>query len=105
MGSNEKAYELIYTSAMLSILQAQGKYQSTSRFPTMTVREHAARGSDTSWISSSWTDQPPLPFVLGTEFAGRIAKNSPIPKGCPYRPGGKSDPSYNLLLLLFVLFH
>lgn len=32
--------------------------------------------------------QPPLPFVLGAEFAGRISQNSPIPKGCHYKPGG-----------------
>ncbi|KAF9071750.1 alcohol dehydrogenase [Rhodocollybia butyracea] len=31
--------------------------------------------------------KPPLPFVLGTEFAGRIAKDSPIPTGCPLKPG------------------
>jgi NADPH:quinone reductase-like Zn-dependent oxidoreductase len=35
------------------ILQAQGKYQN----------------------------QPPFPFVLGTELAGKIADNSPIPEG------------------------
>jgi len=33
--------------------------------------------------------QPPFPFVLGTEFAGRIAKDSPIPKGCPHKPGDR----------------
>ncbi|CCM02587.1 uncharacterized protein FIBRA_04690 [Fibroporia radiculosa] len=43
------------------ILQSQGKYQI----------------------------QPPLPFVLGTEFAGRIAKDSPIPNGCPFKPGDR----------------
>ncbi|KAK4685609.1 NADPH:quinone reductase, partial [Tremellales sp. Uapishka_1] len=43
------------------ILQAQGKYQT----------------------------QPPLPFVLGAEFAGRISAHSPIPKGCRWRPGDR----------------
>ncbi|OSX66277.1 hypothetical protein POSPLADRAFT_1132996 [Postia placenta MAD-698-R-SB12] len=43
------------------ILQCQGKYQN----------------------------QPPFPFVLGTEFAGRIAKDSPIPEGCPFKPGDR----------------
>ncbi|WVR07176.1 hypothetical protein IAU60_004217 [Kwoniella sp. DSM 27419] len=43
------------------ILQAQGKYQT----------------------------QPPLPFVLGAEIAGRISTSSPIPKGCPYKPGDR----------------
>jgi len=43
------------------ILQAQGKYQN----------------------------QPPFPFTLGSEFAGRIAADSPIPKGCPFKPGDK----------------
>ncbi|KZT10980.1 alcohol dehydrogenase [Laetiporus sulphureus 93-53] len=32
---------------------------------------------------------PPFPFVLGTEFAGRVAKDSPIPKGCPFKPGDR----------------
>lgn len=48
-------------SHICSILQAQGKYQH----------------------------QPPFPFVLGTELAGRIAPNSPIPPGCPYNPGDR----------------
>jgi NADPH:quinone reductase-like Zn-dependent oxidoreductase len=26
-------------------------------------------------------------FVLGAEFAGRISRSSPIPKGCPYKAG------------------
>jgi len=43
------------------ILQCQGKYQN----------------------------QPPFPFVLGTEFAGRIAADSPIPKGCSLKPGDR----------------
>ena len=33
--------------------------------------------------------QPPFPFILGTEFAGRIAADSPIPKDCPYKPGDR----------------
>ncbi|KDQ53501.1 hypothetical protein JAAARDRAFT_39186 [Jaapia argillacea MUCL 33604] len=43
------------------LLQAQGKYQN----------------------------QPPMPFVLGSEFAGLVASNSPIPKGCPFKPGDR----------------
>ncbi|KAI0733123.1 alcohol dehydrogenase [Fomitopsis betulina] len=43
------------------ILQSQGKYQV----------------------------KPPLPFTLGSEFAGRIAADSPIPKGCPFKPGDR----------------
>ncbi|KAF5393285.1 hypothetical protein D9757_000600 [Collybiopsis confluens] len=34
-------------------------------------------------------NKPHLPFVLGAEFAGRIAENSPIPPGCPYKPGDR----------------
>ncbi|KAE9411464.1 NAD(P)-binding protein [Gymnopus androsaceus JB14] len=33
--------------------------------------------------------KPPLPFVLGAEFAGRIAKDSPIPPGCSFKPGDR----------------
>lgn len=33
--------------------------------------------------------QPPHPFTLGTEFAGKVALNSPIPKGCPYKTGDR----------------
>ena len=45
----------------MQILQAQGKYQH----------------------------QPPRPFVLGSELAGRIADSSPIPDGCPFRRGDR----------------
>jgi hypothetical protein len=49
----------------LQILQSQGKYQT----------------------------QPPFPFVLGTELAGKIADNSPIPEGgqlfCQIRMNGR----------------
>ena len=45
----------------LQILQSQGKYQL----------------------------QPPRPFVLGSELAGRVAADSPIPDGCPFRPGDR----------------
>lgn len=31
--------------------------------------------------------KPPLPFILGSEFAGRISDNSPIPEGCNLRRG------------------
>ncbi|KAJ3487411.1 hypothetical protein NLI96_g3564 [Meripilus lineatus] len=53
----------VYSASLnyFDILQSQGKYQV----------------------------QPPLPFVLGAEFAGRISQNSPIPKGCPYQPGDR----------------
>ncbi|KAJ8489094.1 hypothetical protein ONZ45_g13714 [Pleurotus djamor] len=53
----------IYSAGLnfFDILQSQGKYQH----------------------------QPPLPFVLGSEFAGRIAPNSPIPKGSKFKPGDR----------------
>ncbi|WVF71614.1 hypothetical protein IAT40_006422 [Kwoniella sp. CBS 6097] len=43
------------------ILQAQGKYQT----------------------------QPPLPFVLGAEIAGRISSSASLPEDCPYQPGDR----------------
>lgn len=61
-----------------SVLQAQGKYQSKLPSPPLDCE-----GSALMRLA-----QPPLPFVLGAEFAGKIASNSPIPKGCRYRPGG-----------------
>ncbi|QRV94160.1 Zinc-binding dehydrogenase [Ceratobasidium sp. AG-Ba] len=53
----------VYAAALnfFDILQSQGKYQN----------------------------QPPFPFVLGAEFAGVIASSSPIPKGCPFKPGDR----------------
>ncbi|KAK7687107.1 hypothetical protein QCA50_009608 [Cerrena zonata] len=53
----------VYSAALnfFDILQTQGKYQV----------------------------KPPLPFVLGSELAGKIASNSPIPKGCPFTPGDR----------------
>ncbi|KIM91821.1 hypothetical protein PILCRDRAFT_809785 [Piloderma croceum F 1598] len=62
----------IYSAALnfFDILQSQGKYQT----------------------------QPPFPFVLGMELAGKIADNSPIPEGCPFKPGqrvfGSAQGSY-----------
>lgn len=52
---------MLRLTARAQILQAQGKYQN----------------------------QPPRPFVLGSEFAGKIAQDSPIPEGCPFRPGDR----------------
>ncbi|KAF8621369.1 hypothetical protein AX15_007834 [Amanita polypyramis BW_CC] len=53
----------VYSAGLnfFDILQAQGKYQH----------------------------KPPPPFVLGAEFAGRVSRHSPIPEGCPYRPGDR----------------
>jgi NADPH2:quinone reductase len=36
-----------------------------------------------------YQNQPPLPFILGSEFAGCISKSSPIPEGCPFKPGDR----------------
>ncbi|KAF9049755.1 hypothetical protein BJ165DRAFT_1342503 [Panaeolus papilionaceus] len=51
----------VYSAGLnfFDILQAQGKYQN----------------------------KPPLPFILGTEFAGKIADDSPIPEGSNLRHG------------------
>ncbi|KAF8906523.1 hypothetical protein CPB84DRAFT_1769991 [Gymnopilus junonius] len=51
----------VYSAGLnfFDILQAQGKYQN----------------------------QPPLPFILGTEFAGEVSLDSPIPDGCTLKRG------------------
>ena len=46
---------------IFQILQSQGKYQN----------------------------QPPFPFVLGSEFSGKVSENSPLPKGCPFKHGDR----------------
>lgn len=53
----------VYSAGLnfFDILQSQGKYQN----------------------------QPPFPFVLGSEYSGKVAANSPIPKGCPFKPGDR----------------
>ncbi|KAJ7084417.1 hypothetical protein B0H15DRAFT_784065 [Mycena belliarum] len=33
--------------------------------------------------------KPPLPFVLGSEFAGRVSEGFPIPAGCKFKPGDR----------------
>jgi len=43
------------------ILQAQGRYQN----------------------------QPKLPFILGSEFAGIVSRDSPVPLGCSFKPGDR----------------
>ncbi|ESK97067.1 alcohol zinc-containing [Moniliophthora roreri MCA 2997] len=62
VGPNQVLVE-IYSAALnfFETLQTQGKYQN----------------------------KPPLPFVLGCEFAGRISQNSPIPEGCPFKRGDR----------------
>jgi len=40
-------------------------------------------------LTSHHIDQPPFPFTLGAEFAGRISANSPIPAGCPFKRGDR----------------
>ncbi|KAJ7072303.1 NAD(P)-binding protein [Mycena amicta] len=60
------------------ILQAQGRYQI----------------------------KPPLPFVLGSEFAGKIAQGSPIPAGCGLKAGdrvfGAAPGSYSERIVIDV---
>ncbi|KAK7057164.1 hypothetical protein R3P38DRAFT_2839650 [Favolaschia claudopus] len=53
----------VYSAGLnfFDILQAQGRYQT----------------------------KPPLPFVLGSEFAGRISHGFPLPAGCPFKPGDR----------------
>ncbi|TCD71204.1 hypothetical protein EIP91_011682 [Steccherinum ochraceum] len=66
----------VYSAGLnfFDILQAQGKYQN----------------------------QPPFPFTLGAEFAGRISADSPIPPGCPYKRGqrvfGSTQGAYEALV-------
>ncbi|KAG8886052.1 hypothetical protein FRB97_007928 [Tulasnella sp. 331] len=38
-------------------------------------------------LQGKYQTQPPFPWVPGCEFGGKIAKNSPIPKGCPLKAG------------------
>ncbi|KAJ7703164.1 hypothetical protein B0H17DRAFT_1042006 [Mycena rosella] len=53
----------VYSSGLnfFDILQAQGRYQT----------------------------KPPLPFVLGSEFAGKVSEGFPIPAGCTLKPGDR----------------
>ncbi|WVQ82211.1 hypothetical protein IAT38_004339 [Cryptococcus sp. DSM 104549] len=53
----------VYAAALntFDILQSKGKYET----------------------------QPSVPFTLGGELAGKIAQDSPIPKGCPFKPGDR----------------
>ncbi|KAI1785184.1 alcohol dehydrogenase [Ganoderma leucocontextum] len=53
----------VYSAGLnyFDLLQSQGKYQN----------------------------QPPRPFVLGSELAGKISADSPIPDGCPFRRGDR----------------
>jgi hypothetical protein len=104
MGSNGKDLQADLYMRGAQYLASSREISEYVPFPTTIVREQATRGADTSYKSSSRTDQPPLPFVLGTEFAGRIAKNSPIPKGCPYKPGGQSTSSHFRILRLKQAF-
>lgn len=45
--------------------------------------------ADTLLAAGKYQRKPALPFVLGSEFAGYVSASSPIPHGCPFRPGGE----------------
>ncbi|KZO98968.1 alcohol dehydrogenase [Calocera viscosa TUFC12733] len=36
-----------------------------------------------------YQNQPPFPYVLGAELSGTVNPNSPIPKGCRFKPGDR----------------
>ncbi|BGP19195.1 hypothetical protein JCM10213v2_007282 [Rhodosporidiobolus nylandii] len=38
-------------------------------------------------IEGKYQHKPPFPYIAGAEFAGVVAKDSPIPKGCDWIPG------------------
>ncbi|EGG03227.1 uncharacterized protein MELLADRAFT_49522 [Melampsora larici-populina 98AG31] len=38
-------------------------------------------------VQGKYQDQPPFPFIPGSEFSGMISKDSPIPTGCNFIPG------------------
>jgi len=61
-GPNEVLVD-VYSAGLnfFDILQAQGKHQS----------------------------KPALPFILGTEFAGRISPDSALPNGCQFKAGDR----------------
>jgi NADPH2:quinone reductase len=44
---------------------------------------------DTLQTQGKYQFKPPLPFVLGHEFAGRISPSSPIPRDCTFKPGDR----------------
>lgn len=60
-GLNESATDDYASNFIPQILQAQGKHQS----------------------------RPELPFILGSEFAGIVSQDSPIPLGCSFKPGDR----------------
>lgn len=55
------------------------------------VEVHAASLNffDILQLQGKYQTQPPFPWVPGFEFAGVIAKDSPIPKSCSLQPGDR----------------
>ncbi|KAG0149386.1 hypothetical protein CROQUDRAFT_653686 [Cronartium quercuum f. sp. fusiforme G11] len=50
-------------------------------------------------VQGKYQDQPPFPFIPGSEFSGVISQDSPIPAGCSFTPGktrvfGSSQGAY-----------
>ncbi len=62
-----------------------------SRYPNLLVLIVPDDSRDMQILQSQgkYQHQPPRPFVLGSELAGRISADSPIPDGCPFRPGDR----------------
>lgn len=40
-------------------------------------------------VAGKYQIKKPFPYVPGTEIAGVIAKDSPIPEGCSFKPGDR----------------
>jgi NADPH2:quinone reductase len=59
---------------------------SSKLFPPSLLRLHPHL--DTPIFTHSYSPSY-FQFVLGSEFSGRISAHSPIPKGCPYKPGDR----------------
>lgn len=73
----------VHTAALnfFDLLQVQGLYQVKVRF--ILCKPKPLRPLTGGPIRL----QPPHPYVAGCEMSGTIAKNSPIPDGCPFIPG------------------
>ena len=56
---------------------------------TIAVHATATNFFDLLQIRGKYQHQPPRPFVLGSELAGKISADSPIPDGCPFRRGDR----------------
>ncbi|THH30438.1 hypothetical protein EUX98_g3760 [Antrodiella citrinella] len=96
------SYEMLRQQLLLAIHEVVKAYAHPSKLPIVNDAPEPKPGNDQVLVDvysaglnffdilqaqGKYQNQPPFPFTLGAEFAGRISADSPIPPGCTLKRG------------------